>query len=111
MNSSHGSYPFDDTVWNNIWTVAVHEVPMKAVDAFLRDATPDGAVLHHTVPNKEFRVVQQVLSRVVALYNHDGKYALITAYTDEFLKRDRELSAAMKDYRKPGDRLPYLIFP
>jgi len=107
MSACHGAYPFD-AFWKTVWSIVVPHVPMKAVDAFLRDATPDGAVLHHTVPNKGFRVIQQTEARVVALYNHDGKYSLITANTEEFLQYDRKQHTSYADYKTPAERLPYL---
>jgi len=110
IEPSHGAYPFD-VHWKTVWTIAVPRVPTKAVAAFLHDATPDGATLYHEVPNKGFRVIQQAGDHVVALYNHDGNYSLITANTAAFRAYDREHRAAMKDYVEPGIRLPYLVLP
>jgi hypothetical protein len=110
MSACHGANPFD-VQWKTVWSIAVPRVPMKAVDAFLRDATPDGALLHHAIPNKGFRVVQQAGDCVVALYNHDGQYSLITANTAVFEDTDYRQHAAMKNYQRPGKRLPYLVIP
>jgi len=107
MITSHGSYPFDPEMWGSIWTIIVHPVPKKAVEAFIHAATPTGEVLSKSVPNKEFRVVQGFMSRVVAVYQHDGKYSLISAYTDEFLKADRKRHEGMKSYKTPQERLWY----
>lgn len=109
MYQAHGCYPFDRKLTKTNWINHTRHIPAGAarllIEQAIRCSGPAGP--HDGMPlrdmkddqnivfkrsgftNKDYRVVRSYMdgdvSKVVAVYNHDGDYHLIEALEDEFL--------------------------